>query len=164
MAQKRKRMKGEKVAWSDGKRTVVPPSQLKILEKEYCIELDEYHKRVEEGREWDTDVETVMRGVSRLMEEYSDRLWELDMHVESMRWLLQAARELIDWNIVCLDHYEISYYHRNLRRFRYLVERCRQRCSEDPWLRVMFERSSVYEDYQYMERMYANDKVWGLAP
>jgi hypothetical protein len=164
MEQGRKRIKGEKVAWSNGERTVVPPSQLKILEHDYYRRLDEYHRRVMEGREWDVDEEAVMRGDSRLMEEYSDRLWELDMHVECMRWLIQAARELIDWNIVCLDHYEVSYYHRNLRRFRYLVHRCQARCEEDPWLRTMLERSSVYEDYRMMERMYANDKVWGLAP
>ena len=162
MAQKRKRMNGEKVAWSDGKRTVVPPSQLKILEKEYCIKLDEYHKRVEEGREWDTDVETVMRGVSRLMEEYSDRLWELDMHVESMRWLLEAAQCLIDEYYVYIDNMETNYYHRNLQRFRYLVRRCEERCKEDSSLKRMYECSTVFNTYLYMEKIYAGCKAWGF--
>ncbi len=162
MAKKRKRIIGKRVAWSNGEKTLIPPSQLRELKADYYKQLDEYHTRVEEGREWEIDEPAVMRGDSRLTEAYSDRLWELDMHVESMRWLLEAAQCLIDEYYVYIDNMETNYYHRNFRRFRYLVRRCEERCKEDSSLKRMYECSTVFNTYLYMEKIYAGCKGWGF--
>ena len=111
MAKKRKRIIGKRVAWSNGEETLIPSSQLRELKADYYKQLDEYHTRVEEGREWEIDEPAVMRGDSRLTEAYSDRLWELDMHVESMRWLLEATQCLIDEYYVYIYLFFLYYYY-----------------------------------------------------
>ena len=162
MKTKRTRIKGKSVmvAWSNGDRVHVTPSQTKELMASYSQRRDDYLARVEEGYEWETDNPAMMRGKSRLMEELSDQLWKMDRHVDSLLWLLDAARELIDWDQVCIGP-ECNYYHRNLARFRYLVKRCKERCRQDPQLKPLLQSSSVYDDYLRMEQRYEGYKGLG---
>lgn len=164
MAKKRKRMvsNGVLVAWSNGERTHVGREQLKALERDYDKRRGEYLQRLYEGREWETDEAAVLRGESMLMEEYSDRLWELDRHVESLNRLIEAALHLIDWNHVVIGC-ETNYYHRNLSRFRYVMERCRERVRQMPELKPLLENSSAHEWLIEMESTYADCKGSGWA-
>lgn len=165
MTKKRARIKsnGVMVAWSDGERVHVAPSRLNYLDKDYRQRMDDYHTRVDEGYECETDRPSVMRGDSRLMEERSDRLWELDQHVESLLWLMDAARVLIDWDYVVIGP-ETNYHHRNLARFRYLVKRCKERCQQDPRLSPLLEHCDICDAYLHMERAYAGYKDLGWIP
>lgn len=165
MTKKRTRIKSQGVlaAWSNGEKTLIAPTLMKELETVYRQKIDEYHTRVAEGYEWETDWPSVMRGDSRIMEEYSERLWELGHHVESLLRLMDAARGLIDWDHVVIGP-ETNYHHRNLARFRYLVERCTERCQQDPRLTPLLADSDVYDDYQHMERAYAGYKELGWIP
>lgn len=139
------------------------PSQLDYLEKDYRQKVDDYHTRVDEGYEWETDRPSVMRGESHLMEERSDRLWQLDRHVESLLWLMDAARKLIDWDCVVIGP-ETNYHHRNLARFRYLARRCEERCQQDPRLIPLLANSDIHNDYLHMEKAYAGHKDLGWIP
>ena len=165
MTKKRTRIKSKGVmaAWSNGERVHMAPSQLKYLENDYRQKVDDYHTRVAKGYEWETDRPSVMRGESRLMEERSDRLWELDHHVESLLWLMDAARVLIDWDYVVIGP-ETNYHHRNLERFRYLVRRCEKRCQQDPRLSPLLANSDISDAYLDMEKAYAGYKDLGWIP
>ena len=94
------------------------------------------------------------------MEEYSDKLWDLGQHTESLLQLMQAATHLIDWDEVVIGP-ELNYYHRSLSRFRYLYSRCRERVREDSSLEPLLTNSTVCDWFLEMEQRYAGCKVTG---
>lgn len=165
MTKKRPRIKskGTMMAWSNGERIHVQRKELIELEKAFHKQWDAFNTRLEQGYEWETDMPARLRGLSQVLEDYSDRLWEYDQHVESLQRLINAAFYLIDWDSVVLGP-EINYYHRNLSRFRYLINRCWNRVTEDPKLRPMLVNSRAYDWYQEMEEKYADSKITGWIP
>ena len=148
------------MATSNGERTFLRREQLWELEKDFQKQMDFYLQRVNEGYEWETDGPAVMRGESMVMEEYSDKLWDLGLHVESLMWLMEAATHLIDWDEVVIGA-DTNYHHRNLSRFRHLFSRCCERVREDPKLEPLFANSSVYDCFLEMEQRYAHCKGTG---
>ncbi len=148
------------MAWSNGKQTHLRQEQTKELREDFVRQQQQYRRRVKEGYEWETDRPAVMRGESMLREEYSDRLWDVGLHVESMLELMQAAIQLIDWDEIVFGP-EINYYHRNLSRFHYLIGRCRERANEDPRLVPLLANSMAHDWFVEMEQRYAGSKVTG---
>ena len=159
---KRKRIKsnGTLVACSNGVRVSLRREQVKELEMDFHRQMEHYRHRVKAGYEWETDRPAVLRGESMVMEEYSDKLWDLGQHTESLLQLMQAATHLIDWDEVVIGS-ELNYYHRSLSRFRYLFSRCRERVREEPGLEPLLSDSSVADWYEEMEQRYAGCKVIG---
>ena len=148
------------MAWSNGEQTILGREQTRKLKEDFQKQQQQYRRRVAEGYEWETDWPAMMRGESMLREEYSDRLWNMGLHVESMLELMQAAVQLIDWDEIVLGP-ETNYYHRNLSRFRYLIDRCRERVDEDPRLEPLLENSTALDWFVEMEQQYAGCKVTG---
>lgn len=148
------------MAWSNGEETHLRREQTRELREDFVWRQQQYRRRVKEGYEWETDRPAVMRGESMLREEYSDRLWDAGLHVESMLEMMQAAVQLIDWDEIVIGP-EINYYHRNLSRFRYLVGRCRKRVDDDPSLEPLLANSMVQDWFVEMEQRYAGCKVTG---
>ena len=134
--------------------------QVAELDKDFYRQLEHYHWRVKEGYEWEWDTPAVLRGESMVIEEYSDELWDLGLHTESLLRLMQAAAHLIDWDEVVIGS-ELNYYHRSLSRFRYLFCRCQERVREEPELEPLLSDSSVADWYEEMEQRYAGCKVTG---
>ena len=148
------------MASSNGEQTLLRREQLREIEKDFQKQMGLYLQRVKEGYEWETDEAAVMRGESMVMEAYSDKLWSLGLHVESLMQLLQAATQLIDWDHVVIGD-ETNYHHRNLARFRHLVSRCWERVREDSLLEPLLAESMAYEWFLDMERRYAHCKGTG---
>lgn len=148
------------MAWSNGEETHLRREQTRELKADFVRQQQQYRRRVAEGYEWASDRPGVMRGESMLREEYSDRLWTVGLHVESMLELMQAAVQLIDWDEIVLGP-EINYYHPNLSRYRYLISRCRERVDEDPRLEPLLANSTAQDWFVEMEQRYAGCKVTG---
>lgn len=148
------------MAWSNGEQTILGREQTRKLKEDFHKQQQQYRRRVAEGYEWETDWPAVMRGESMLREEYSDRLWNMGLHVESMLELMQAAVQLIDWDEIVLGP-ETNYYHRNLSRFRYLIDRCRERVDNDPRLEPLLANSTALDWFVEMEQQYAGCKSTG---
>lgn len=148
------------MAWSNGEETHLRREQTRELKADFVKQQQQYRRRVAAGYEWESDRPAVMRGESMLREEYSDRLWNMGLHVESMLELMQAAVQLIDWDEIVLGP-ETNYYHRNLSRFRYLIDRCRERVDEDPRLEPLLANSTALDWFVEMEQQYAGCKSTG---
>ena len=148
------------MAWSNGEETHLRREQTRELKADFVRQQQQYRRRVAKGYEWASDRPAVMRGESMLREEYSDRLWGVGLHVESMLELMQAAVQLIDWDEIVLGP-EINYYHPNLSRFRYLIDRCRERVDEDPRLEPLLANSTALDWFVEMEQRYAGCKNTG---
>ncbi len=151
MRRKRIKSNGTLMAWSNGEETHLRREQTRELKADFVRQQQQYRRRVAEGYEWASDRPAVMRGESMLREEYSDRLWGVGLHVESM---------LIDWDEIVLGP-EINYYHPNLSRYRYLIGRCRERVDEDPRLEPLLVNSTAQDWFVEMEERYAGCKVTG---
>ena len=160
MRRKRLKSNGTLMAWSNGEETHLRREQTRELKADFVRQQQQYRRRVAEGYEWASDRPEVMRGESMLREEYSDRLWGVGLHVESMLELMLAAVQLIDWDEIVLGP-EINYHHRNLSRFRYLVSRCWERVREDPTLEPLLANSTAYDWFLEMEQKYAGCKGTG---
>ncbi len=148
------------MAWSNGEETHLRREQTRELKADFVRQQQQYRRRVAAGHEWASDRPAVMRGESMLREEYSDRLWGVGLHVESMLELMLAAVQLIDWDEIVLGP-EINYYHPNLSRYRYLIGRCRERVDEDPRLEPLLANSIAQDWFVEMEQRYAGCKVSG---
>ncbi len=160
MRRKRIKSNGTLVAWSNGEETHLRREQTRELKADFVRQQQQYRRRVAAGFEWASDRPAVMRGESMLREEYSDRLWGVGLHVESMLELMQAAVQLIDWDEIVLGP-EINYYHPNLSRYRYLIGRCRERANEDHRLEPLLANSTAQDWFVEMEERYAGCKVSG---
>ncbi len=160
MRRKRIKSNGTLMAWSNGEETHLRREQTRELKADFVRQQQQYRRRVAEGYEWETDTPAVLRGESMLREEYSDRLWGVGLHVESMLELMLAAVQLIDWDEIVLGP-EINYYHPNLSRYRYLIGRCRERVDEAPRLEPLLANSMAQDWFVEMEQRYAGSKVTG---
>jgi hypothetical protein len=158
MSRKRIKRNGVMVAWSNGERIHLNSEQMKELDEEYGRKLDQMYGRYR-GCRWSQRAE-MLRVESGLKEEFSDRLWELDRHVQSLCYLMDAAVMLIDWDSVVLGP-ETNYYHPNLLLFRMLIGRCRERLEQDPTLKPLFKSSVALSLYEEMEAVYAGYKGLG---
>ncbi|MBQ6069666.1 MAG: hypothetical protein IJK84_09195 [Bacteroidales bacterium] len=157
----RTKSKGTMVAWSNGERIHLSREELVKMKKDYEKQWDSFNTQLKAaGFEWVRDAPAKMRGESQVLEDYSDRLWEQDHHVESLLKLMEAATHLIDWDTVVIGP-EINYYHRNLERFRYLIDRCWERVKEDPMLKPLLVNSMAYSWYREMEEKYRDGKNTG---
>ena len=148
------------MACTCGGRVCLRREQVAELDKDFHRQMEHYHWRVKEGYEWEWDTPAVLRGESMVMEEYSDKLWDLGLHVKSLLQLMEAACHLIDWEHVVIGS-DTNYHHRNLSRFRYLVSRCWERVREDPRLEPLLYDSTVYDYFLEMEQRYAHCKGTG---
>jgi len=158
MSRKRIKRNGVMVAWSNGDRIHLGSEHLKELNEDYYRKLDQIYDRFG-NRMWTHRAEMLRRECG-LKEDFSDRLWELDKHVQSLCCLMDAAVMLIDWDCVVLGP-ETNYYHPNLVMFRMLMKRCRERVEQDPTLKSLFMNSNVYGLYVEMETVYADHKGLG---
>ena len=144
------------VAWSNGIRVHIVPSQLKRLHDEYQNKIN--HFRLQECHIYsEREVTELALRRSRLIEEYSDYLWGLDHRIASFRLLILAAEEAIIDSSVYIDCDEVAYSHPNLVEFRRLAHRCRFRVRQDPRFKPIFLASNVYSDYNLMERTYLEE-------
>ena len=153
MKRKRTTRQGLMVAWSNGRQVHVVPSELKTLRDEYQRRLDK-NSMVEFKLYSCHEVDKLALNRSRILEEYSNLLWNLDQRKASFRCLMAAANETIDNTSADFDPDEVSYNHPNLVEFRHLVYRCMSRVHEDPSLKSIFQGSKVFFDYKYMIDIY----------
>lgn len=151
MIMKRKRTKtpGVMVAWSNGETTHVIPSETASLHHEFQQKIEKY-KLVECHLYRASEIEYLAMQRSLAMEQYSDALWNLDLHLASFQQLLCAALEaLVDYSVY-IDADEVPYSHPNLVAFRRLVYRCKDRIQQDPSLKPVYEGSAVRRHYKDM--------------
>ena len=144
------------VIWSDGNRIHLVPSQIKLLHDEYQRKIARF--QMQESRIYSLfQVERLAICRSLVMEEYSDRLWSLDQHIVSFRYLILAAETALMDSSVYIDCDETPYNHPNLVEFRRLVSRCLERVSQEPRLKPILLASSAFGDYKYMFWVYRDN-------
>ena len=155
------------LAWSNGKQTHLHPDMMYLVEQEHLKRL-ELLKCLEQ--ELPLGAEYYSRRLSEEYERYSDELWEMGMHVESYKVLLYSSTILFKIHRDWINHRCTCWYHHNLRQFRRLFHRCRQRAAQDTRLVPLFNVSEVKQTYERMLDEYAecniSDRIkvkdWGL--
>ena len=143
------------MAWSDGRRTNVIPSEWKKVD-DYGRALAGYHSSLREGDEYLYGACSVVRDECRCREYEADRLWERGHHLDALNQMLFAARMVLpdeaagfefedaQW----LDPDETFYWHPNVREHLRLMRRCEAYCRLEPRLRPLLDASRTYRDYR----------------
>lgn len=144
------------LAWSNGKETHLHSDMMYLVEEEHLKRLD-LQKRLEQ--ELPLGTEHYCRQLSLEYERYSDELWNLGLHVESYKVLLYSATALFKINRSWINHRCTCWYHHNLRQFRRLFHRCRQRAEQDIRLMPLFNASEVKQIYERMLDEYAECNI-----
>ena len=144
------------LAWSNGKQTHLHPDMMYLAEQEHHKRLD-LLKRLEQ--ELPLGAEYYCRRLSQEYERYSDELWEMGLHVESYKVLLYSSTLLFKIHRDWINRRCTSWYHQNLRQFRHLFHRCRQRAEQDIRLLPLFNASEVKQTYRRMLDEYANCNI-----
>ena len=144
------------LAWSNGKQTHLHPEMMYLAEQEHIKRLD-LLKRLEQ--ELPLGAEYYSRRLSDEYERYSDELWEMGLHVESYKVLLYSSTLLFKIHRSWINNRCTSWYHKNLRQFRRLFFRCRQRAEQDIRLMPLFNASEVKQTYERMLDEYADCNI-----
>ncbi len=159
------------LAWSNGKQTHLSPQMMHLVEQQHLKRLHPSNpKSFQPSNPTSPNTEQQCRQISREYERYSDELWELDLHVESYKMLLLAASSLLRTPRNWISRHTTSWYHDNLKQFRRLFHRCRQRARQDSRLAPLLNISEVKQTYERMLEEYAecniSDRIkvkdWGL--
>lgn len=153
--EKRIRINKRMMAWSDGQRTNVIPSEwAKVDDRGHT--LAEYHRSLREGDEYMYGTCGVVRDECRCREYEADRLWERGHHLDALNQMLSAASMVLpdeaagfefedaQW----LDPDETLYWHPNVREHLRLMRRCEDYCRREPRLRPLLDASRPYRDYR----------------
>ena len=158
---KRIRINKRMVAWSDGRRTNIIPSEWKKVD-DYGRTLAGYHRDLCEGDEYLYGTCGVVRDECRCREYEADRLWERGHHLDALNQMLSAARMVLPDEAVglefedvqWLDPYEMVYWHPNVREFLRLMRRCEGFCKQAPYLWPLLEDNRDYRSYrQYLRAL-----------
>lgn len=157
MKDKRIRINKRMMAWSDGERTNVIPS-------EWC-KVDDYGsaRRAMQGdyREGDENYLpcTLIREECRCREYEADRSWERGHPLQALNQMITAARMVLPdeaagfefEDLQWLDPYEMVYWHPNVHEHLRLMRRCEDYCRREPRLRPILEAECTYRNYkQYL--------------
>ncbi len=150
---KRIRINKRMMAWSDGQRTNVIPSE--------WHKVDDYgsarRTMLEDYREGDENYLTctMIREACRCREYEADRCWERGQHLNALNMMLDAAMMVLpdeaegfefedaQW----LNPWESVCWHPNVKMFIGLVLRCRDYCRQDPRLWPVYDDSRAAKDY-----------------
>ena len=143
------------IAWSNGEKTHIIPAETASLHHAFRQEIEK--NKIKECHLYRaSELEKLALQRSLAIEQYSDALWNLDLHLASFQQLLIAAQEaLVDYSVY-IDADEISYSHPNLVAFRRLVSRCLDRIQQEPSLKPVYEGSAVRTHYKDMIDTYFN--------
>lgn len=149
------------MAWSDGHRVNVVPSEWRKVD-DYGRTLAGYHSSMREGDEYMYGACCVVRDECRCLEYEADRLWERGHRLDALNQMLVAASMVLpdeaagfefedaQW----LDPDETLYWHPNVREHLRLMRRCEDYCRREPRLRPLLESSRTYRDYrQYLSAL-----------
>ena len=155
MKDKRIRINKRMVAWSDGERTNVVPSEWRKVD-DYGCSLACYHSGLREGDEYLYGTCAIIREECRFREYEADRLWERGHHVRALNQMLAAASMVLpDEATGCefedaqwLDLDETLFWHPNVREYLRLMRRCEDYCRREPRLRPLLDASRTYSDYR----------------
>ena len=154
MKDKRIRINKRMVAWSDGERTNVIPSEWRKVDNYGSARramFDDYR----EGDEFYLSC-TLIREDCRCREYEADRSWERGHRLEALNRMLGAAMMVLpdeaagvefedaQW----LDPDETLFWHPNVREFLRLMRRCEDYCLREPRLRPLLESERTYRDYR----------------
>lgn len=140
------------LAWSNGRETHLHPSMMHLAEERHLKQLAILKQQ---EKEFKLGPEGYCRKLSSEYERYSDELWQLGLHSESFRLLLCAAEALFGTPRSWIHSTHTSWYHDNLKQFRRLFHRCRERARQDPRLMPVFDASLVKKLYSRMQDEYS---------
>lgn len=151
---KRVRINKRMMAWSDGQRTNIIPSEWKKVD-DYGRTMRNYHSSLREGDENYLTC-TIIREECQCREYEADRVWEQGHHLKAMNTMITAAMMVLPDESVgyefedaqWLNPHETLYWHPNVREFLRLMRRCEGYCKQDPRLRPLLEDSRTYRDYR----------------
>lgn len=141
------------MAWSDGRRVNVVPSEWRKVD-DYGSTLGRYHGELREGDE-NYLACTIVREECRCREYEADRYRERGQHLKALNQMLVAAQLVLpdeaagfefedaQW----LNPDEMVFWHPNVREFLRLMRRCEDFCRREPRLRPLLESSRIYRDY-----------------
>ena len=132
------------LAWSNGRETHLHPSMMHLAEERHLKQLAILKQQ---EKEFKLGPEGYCRKLSSEYERYSDELWQLGLRIESYRLLLYAAEALFGTPRSWIHSIHTSWYHDNLRQFRRLFHRCRERAQQDTRLMPVFNASLVKKLY-----------------
>ena len=132
------------LAWSNGRETHLHPSMMHLAEERHLKQLAILKQQ---EKEFKLGPEGYCRKLSSEYERYSDELWQLGLRIESYRLLLYAAEALFGTPRSWIHSTHTSWYHDNLKQFRRLFLRCRERAQQDTRLMPVFNASLVKKLY-----------------
>ena len=147
------------MAWSDGQRTNVVPSEWKKVDDKGRALL-EYRRGMREGDEYLYGTCAVVRDECRCREYEADRLWERGRRTEALNMMIRAATMVLpdeaagfefedaQW----LDPEETPHWHPNVREHLRLMRRCEELCRREPRLRPLLEGDRTYRSHRHYLR------------
>ena len=144
------------LAWSNGRETHLHPSMMHLAEERHLKQLAILKQQ---EKEFKLGPEGYCRKLSSEYERYSDELWQLGLRIESYRLLLYATEVLFDTYRSWIHKRHTSWYHENLKQFRRLFRRCRERAEQDTRLMPIFNSSEVKQLYERMIEEYADCSI-----
>ena len=151
---KRIRINKRMMAWSNGERTNIIPSEWKKVD-DYGRTMIGYHSNLREGDENYLPC-TIIREECQCREYEADRAWERGHHLEALNIMIAAAMMVLpdesagyefedaQW----LNPWESLYWHPNIREFLRYNRRCEDYCKRDPRLWPLLEAERTYRDYK----------------
>lgn len=154
MKDKRIRINKRMVAWSDGTRTNVVPSEWRKVDN-YGSARRSMLADYREGDDLYMPC-TLIREECRCREYEADRSWERGHHLKALSEMLCAAMMVLPdeaagfefEDVQWLDPDEMVCWHPNVREFLRLVRRCEDYCKQEPRLRPVLEAERTYCDYR----------------
>ena len=154
--EKRIRINKRMMAWSNGQRTNVIPSEwAKVDDRGRTLAC--YHRSLREGDEYLYGACGVVRDECRCREYEADRLWEQGRQLDALNQMLSAATRVLpdeaagiefedaQW----LDPDETFYWHPNVREHLRLMRRCEDYCRREPRLRPLLDTDPTYRAYRH---------------
>lgn len=142
------------VAWSDGHRTNVIPSEWRKVD-DYGRTLFNYYDNLREGDELYLQC-TIIRETCQCHEYEADREWERGHHIRALHEMLYAATMVLPdesmgyefEDMQWFDPHEVFYWHPNIREFLRLMRRCEDYCRREPRLWLLLEGERTYRNYK----------------
>ncbi|MBP3763946.1 MAG: hypothetical protein J6I49_08755 [Bacteroidales bacterium] len=143
------------VAWSDGHRLNVVPSEWRKVD-DYGSTLRKCHGDLREGDRNYYGTCLLRREECRCLEHEADRCWERGQHLQALDQMISATSFVlpdeaddIEFEDVCwLDPDEMVYWHPNVREFMRLARRCEDLCRRHPRLWPILEADATYRAYR----------------
>ncbi|MBR5353295.1 MAG: hypothetical protein IK126_06240 [Bacteroidales bacterium] len=148
------RINKKMVAWSNGERTNIVPSEWKKVD-DYGRTMRNYHCSLREGDENYLSC-TIIREECQCREYEADRAWEQGRHLEALNEMMRAALWVLPDESVgyefedaqWLNPWESLYWHPNIQEFLRYNRRCEDYCKRDTRLWPVLEDSLTYQNYR----------------